>query len=106
MSTSQCLITGADFLDVERQRWIHGDLHQLLDILIFNATGCAWVAAIESPLPEGSMAVRCDVFFEKNNVLVFPLALSNFNEEANRYLNKLIKAEQSQIITFGAKSTH
>lgn len=97
-----CLITGADFLDMNTKRWIHGDLHQLYDILIFNATGCTWTDATVDALPEDSLAVRCDVFYEKNNQIVFPLGLCVFNEAANRFLNNLMRAEEPRIIVPGS----
>lgn len=90
---AQCLITGADFLDVEGKRWIHGDLHQLLEIMIFNAHGCAWVAADESPLPDDSLAVRCDIFHEVHNIITFPLALCVFNGNAHKYLTAALRPQ-------------
>jgi len=101
MSHGSCIITGCEFLDVVNKRWIHGDLHQLVDILIFNAKGCGWLDCVDSPLDPEAKMVRCEVYFEKNEMLVFPLAMSAFNDVAHKYLIDTIRKEEKQIITFG-----
>jgi len=93
MSPLRCLITGADFFDASHERWIHGDLHQLLDTMIFDATGCQWYQTAQRPLPEGSLTITAEHFYEKNNVLVFPLQLTLFNDHANRYLNEMLNKQ-------------
>lgn len=90
----RCIITGCNFLDVTQKRWVHGDLHQLLNILVFNANGCIWQFCVDEPMPEDECCVRCDIFYEKNNVLVFPLELSQFNYAANKYLNESMRLEE------------
>jgi hypothetical protein len=97
MSPLRCLITGADFLDTDHQRWIHGDLHQLLDTMIFDATGCQWNYVAEKPLPESSMTLRADHFHEKNNVLSFPLQLTLFNDNANNYLTEMLNKVEKDL---------
>lgn len=88
MNSVQCLITGCEFLDPITQRYIRGDLHQLFDTLIVNASGCEWVDAVTTPLSADSKAVLCADFYEKNGQIVFPLQLAQFNLAANIYLNK------------------
>ena len=87
MNPLRCLITGANFLDSEQNKWIHGDLHQLHDTMIFNANGCEWQA---TPMPEGSMAVRADYYYERNSQIVFPLEFASFNDYANAYLTEML----------------
>lgn len=103
---TQCLITGCDFLDVEQKRWIHGDLHQMFNILIFNASGCEWYDCIDTPMNPENRMVRAEQFYEKNNVIVFPLELSAFNDVAHKFLLGKIKDEEKQIIVFGDKGAH
>lgn len=99
---SDCIITGCTFVDSDNLRAIRGDLHQLMDILIFNASGCEWFDVSEAkPLKESDMMVRASRFYEKNSVIVFPLMIAQFNDVAHEYLVKSIRDEQSQIITFG-----
>jgi hypothetical protein len=93
MNSVQCLITGCNFVDPIGQKWIHGDLHQLMDILIFNAHGCEWQF---EPMEPGDMAVLCPDFYEKHGQIVFPLALSQFNLAANMYINDMIEKEKAR----------
>lgn len=102
----RCLITGCNFLDVEGRQWIHGDLHQLHDTLIFNANGCEWKRCIEDPLPAEEMAVLSPVFYEKNSQIVFPLAACQFNEAAHKYIGEQMRLEEKQIIVFGDGGIH
>ncbi len=107
MIQSQCLITGCDFLDAENLRYIHGDLHQLFNVLIFNASGCKWMAVSEKePMNPEHRMVRALGFYEKNNVIVFPLEFAQFNEVAHKFLASMIKLEEKQIITFGDTRKH
>lgn len=101
-----CLITGADFLDPAGRRWIHGDLHQLLNILIFNAAGCKWIDGEETPLDSESLAVYSTVFFERNNTIVFPIELAVFNNNAHEFLVKDLNKTESRIITLDSKLSH
>ena len=101
MSMDTCLITGADFLDVTQDRWIHGDLHQFIDVLIFNANGCEWHPCADVPLPGDSLAVKAPIYYEKNKQIVFPILLAEFNEAAHAFLTKNLRETESQIITFG-----
>jgi hypothetical protein len=93
MNSVKCLITGCNFVDPIGQKWIHGDLHQLLDILIFNANGCEWQF---EPMVTTDMAVLCPDFYEKNNQIVFPLQLAQFNLAANMYVNGMLEREKEQ----------
>lgn len=90
MNPLRCLITGADFLDTEQNKWIHGDLHQLHDTLIFNASGCQWNQIEQKPLPDGAMAIRADYYYERNGQIVFPLEFAAFNDHANHYLTEML----------------
>jgi hypothetical protein len=47
------------------------------------------------------MGCLCHAFYEKNNVIVFPLPLTVFNEAAHNYLVGKVRDEEKQIITFG-----
>lgn len=87
MNHSTCLITGCEFLDVEQRRWIHGDLYQLVDSLILDASGCHWSKCDEVPLDPEAFIVICPVHYEKGSQVVFPLALAQFNAPANKFLN-------------------
>ena len=87
MNPLRCLITGADFLDTEKEQWIHGDLHQIHDTLIFNASGCEWKPM---PMPDGAMAIRADYYYERNGQIVFPLEFAAFNDYANKYLTEML----------------
>ena len=102
MSNGQCLITGCDFLDEAQNRWVHGDLHQFFDCLIFNYAGCQWQHNATENLNAEEKIVKCPNFFEKNNLLIFPLALSQFNLTANAYLTEMMAKEAKRIITFGS----
>lgn len=96
MNSVQCLITGCEFLDPIAKRYIHGDLHQMFDILIFNANGCEWIDAEANPLSAEDKAVLCADFYEKNGQIVFPLQLAQFNLAANLYLNQAMDAEKAR----------
>jgi hypothetical protein len=93
MTPLRCLITGADFLDTENERWIHGDLHQLFDALILDATGCQWYDLKDRPLSDGALVVRADYHYEKNSQIVFTLQDAMFNDHANRYLTEMLNKE-------------
>ncbi len=96
MIGTTCLITGAEFLDPVSKRRIHGDLHQLLNILIFNSHGCHWESAEANPLTAEDKAVSCPVFYEAHGQIVFPLEASEFNLAANIYLNKQLEDDKKR----------
>jgi hypothetical protein len=96
MIGTTCLITGAEFLDPVSKRRIHGDLHQLMNILIFNSYGCHWESAEEKPLDANDRAVSCPVFYEAHGQIVFPLEACEFNLAANIYLNKQIEDDKKR----------
>lgn len=75
--------------------WIQGDLHQLLNVLILDATGNTWKTKAEHPLSADDMLIRAPVWYEANSLLVFPLELAEFNLAANILLNKILLAEGS-----------
>ena len=80
----RCLITGCNFVDKEARKYIHGDLTLLgADIYIFNATGCQWV--YESP-PMAERNVNCEIYYEKNELIVFHKKWSWLNMPAIVYL--------------------
>ena len=109
MNNSQCILTGANFLDVTGKRWIHGDLHQLGDIMIFNASGCEWVPCEEILFPEEEKGLYSEFFYEKNYQIVFPLATTCFNEAAHKFLTAGMDAESiglPRIFTFDSKMSH
>lgn len=89
----RCLITGCEFLDTEQERWIHGDLHQLFDAMIFDATGCEWHNMADKPMADGAMVIRADYFYEKNSQIVFTLQDTMFNDYANKYLTEMLNKE-------------
>lgn len=97
MAIYECIITGADFLDPVQKKYIHGDLFQMGDMLIFNGGKNVWVDAVAKPLPPASLAVMCEEFFERQGVIVFPLLLCQFNLAANLHLNKQMD-EQDKLI--------
>lgn len=104
MNGAQCLITGCEFLDPVKRMRIHGDLHQLMNVLIFNANGCEWESAEENPLGADEKAVMCPVFYEKNKQIVFPLEMAQFNLAANVYLND--EMDQQKKVAQLRKSIH
>lgn len=95
MNSAKCLITGCEFLDPIGKRHIRGDLYQLLNVLIVNASGCEWIDAETTPLPADSRAVMSHDFYEKNGQIVFPLEMAQFNLAANIYLNDQMDAEKA-----------
>lgn len=99
MNGSQCIITGCEFIDPIMKRRIHGDLHQLYNILIFNANGCKWESAEEHSLTAEEKAVLSPVFYEANSQIVFPLASAEFNLAANIYLNNSLDLEKKHSKT-------
>jgi hypothetical protein len=101
MSNGQCIITGCNFLDVDEAKWVHGDLYQFFDTLIFNYGDLQWFICAKNPLDPTTKMVRADHYFEKNGMLVFPLAIAGFNEHAHKHLMDMLRAEEKQIITFG-----
>jgi hypothetical protein len=93
----ECIVTGIVLVDPIQERWIRGDLHHWGDILVVNATGCDWVVD-KTPIPADAKAVLCATFYEKNNQIVLPLALCQFNTEANAYINETLKDAPRIII--------
>lgn len=106
MNQPECILPGVVFLDQEQARWIRGDLHLLYDILVVNATDCSWLLCAwqycsTDPLDPKQNMVKCNgAFYFKGGQIVFPLAHSEFNEAANKYLNEQMGT--SHIILFGS----
>lgn len=80
---AQCLITGCAFGCPETNEWIWGDLFQFGDMLFLNAKGGSWSA---TQLPEDTKIVACPVHCEKNELVMFPLALTKFNKAAHDHV--------------------
>jgi hypothetical protein len=110
MSMVQCLVVGINFFDPEGKRYIPGDLHQIADTLIVDASGCKWVpCSEESPMPADDMAVMSPFFYERNSQIVFPLAIAAFNAAANKFLTDGMDAESlnlPRIFTFDSRNKH
>jgi hypothetical protein len=103
---SQVLIELCHFVDPETKRRTLGSLHQILDILIFDGSGHPWIDATESPMPEDEMGIMAKVCHAQGAMLVIPLAFAEFNSPAFKFLTSKMKAEESQIITFGENVRH
>jgi len=101
VNQSECILPGVVFLDQEQERWIKGDLHLLYGILVVNSNGCAWQYCSTDPLDPKQNMVKCNgAFYFKGGQIVFPLAHSEFNEAANKYLNEQMGT--NHIILFGS----
>jgi len=93
------VLEACEFLDAENKRAIHGDLHQIFDVLIFYASGCSWYSVSEEfPLPQDLPMVRAPHYYEGGKQIVFPLGLAAFNEVAHKTLVKLFRTERSPLV--------
>jgi len=86
----RCVITGCDLTDGESH--IHGDLHELGDVYIFNA--CLdeeWQASRDyHNLPhKNAKVITCSAafFFERRGVIIFPKYCTFLNQAAKDYLH-------------------
>lgn len=89
----QCLITGADLVIEAENKRVHGDLHEIGDVWIFNAVlkeygKTAWVYG--EPLASSyAWRLLCVTggYFERRGVIVIPKSEGYLNPEAERYIN-------------------
>lgn len=98
MNSLKCLIDGADFVDQENDRWIHGSLHQLYDIMIFDMKDNIWRSLSEHPLNPNAKAMRAQFFSDINGLIIFPLLMTEFNSNANRFLNENLNAAEANAV--------
>lgn len=88
MNHPECIITGCEFMSAGG--YVHGDLHQLGDVYIFNAaTGAQgnmeWAYG---PPHKGAKVLwdSCGMYFERRGVIIIAKAGAILNQAAQDYL--------------------
>jgi O-acetylhomoserine/O-acetylserine sulfhydrylase-like pyridoxal-dependent enzyme len=92
---SRCIITGCDLVDITECRWVHGDLHTVGGVWVFNAClDSKGEAAWSGKIPPGSPYAKAlhiwdnvvDSYFERRGVIVLNPAACRLNSAAQEYL--------------------
>lgn len=79
-----CIITGCSLFDVEDSFWMHGDLFEMGDVYIFNATP----KSSNEPTSPRQLRINDGAdFFTRRDVYVIPKLCATLNPEAERYIN-------------------
>lgn len=79
-----CIITGCSLYDTDARVWRHGDLWEMGDVYIFNATQ----EANDDPTHRRQLIINDFAdFFTRRDVYVIPKLCATLNPEAERYIN-------------------
>lgn len=93
----ECVITGADLVVFGEGKAVHGDLHTMGDVYIFNAVldgggDIAWKHGITAAdfieTDCKVVGVNSSHYFERRGVIVFSKTSATLNDAAFQYLNK------------------
>lgn len=92
-----CLITGCAFGCMQEDKWIWGDLYQLGNMFLLDAKGGKW--SCEQIDPKLKLVIAPDHYF-KNDLIIFPLDIAQFNVHARDYIQASLP-EESRIVLVG-----
>lgn len=87
-----CLITGCALNDLAHSRTVHGDLHCLTGVYIFNAVLDHGEAAWQEDTLAGDHALALTWTgpegFERRGVIVIPMTSAHLNPRAQSYVTR------------------
>ena len=84
-----CIITGCSLFDADARVWRHGDLFEMGDVYVFNATPMAE----QDPTSPRQLRINESAdFFTRRDVYVISKLCATLNPEAERYINGMIGA--------------
>lgn len=89
---SECLITGCELYIPDERKWVHGDLHRISSVYVFNAVlmegEAHWM--YDTPLPKWAKILELDSaapYFERRGVIVVGILDAELNGHAKEYLH-------------------